>query len=145
MRTLQLLICVAALGATVRGASFERLYQFAGSPDGAMPQGLTAGPNGVLYGTTANGGAYGYGTVFELQPPSVAGGSWIETVLYSFKGVANGDGVSPFAAPVVGPTGALYGTTAYGGIDGFGTIYALAPPSTTGGAWSETVIFSFYA
>jgi len=59
MRTLPLLVCVAALAATVRGAGFERLYQFAGSPDGAMPQGLTAGPNGVLYGTTAYGGAYG--------------------------------------------------------------------------------------
>ena len=35
---------------------------------------------GNLYGTTYEGGIYGYGTVFELSP--AAGGSWTETVLY---------------------------------------------------------------
>jgi len=140
MKTLQLLALIVTMCAslTARAASFERLYQFAGL-DGMAPQGLTAGPNGVLYGTTAYGGAYNYGTVFELQPPSVAGGNWTETILYSFTGI-NGDGISPFAAPVLGPTGALYGTTAYSGTYFLGTVFELSPPSVPGGPWAETVI-----
>jgi uncharacterized repeat protein (TIGR03803 family) len=48
------------------------LYSFAGSQylDGASPfAGVLLETNtGTLYGTTAKGGAYGYGTVFEVTP-----------------------------------------------------------------------------
>src|ERR1019366_6105928 len=48
--------------------------------DGAYPQaGLVVNPAGNLYGTTNNGGAYTYGTVFELTPTA---GGWTEKVLY---------------------------------------------------------------
>jgi uncharacterized repeat protein (TIGR03803 family) len=45
------------------------LYSFGGSPtDGAKPRaGLIEDAAGNLYGTTSEGGTYGYGTVFELQ------------------------------------------------------------------------------
>ena len=55
---------------------FHSRYQFCedkngtkGCPHGSLPQtGLTAGPSGTLFGTTAEGGAFGYGEVFELFP-----------------------------------------------------------------------------
>lgn len=122
---------------------FDTLYKFAGTPDGATPQGLAAGPGGVLYGTTTHGGAFGLGSVFELQPPAAPGGPWTETVLYSFTAM-NNDGESPYAAPTVGANGVLYGTTSLGGYDGAGTVYQLTPPSAPGGAWTETLIFGFY-
>jgi len=72
----------------------------------------------------------------------LAGGTWTETVLYSFAG-QNGDGANPYAGVVIGHDGALYGTTAGGGASGQGTVFRLAPPRLPGGAWTETVLYSF--
>lgn len=64
-------------GATGCGTVFEIapdgtetiLHKFKGSADGANPVGgLVADAAGHLYGTTYNGGAYGYGTIFEITP-----------------------------------------------------------------------------
>ncbi len=47
------------------------LHKFKESTDGANPtagEGLVADAAGNLYGTTQNGGQYGYGTVFEITP-----------------------------------------------------------------------------
>ena len=62
------------------------VYKFAGSPDGTGPAAsLVADATGNFYGTTAGGGISSCcGTVFELSPPATAGGSWSETILYSF-------------------------------------------------------------
>jgi hypothetical protein len=92
--------------------------------DGNSPAGpLTLGPNGVLYGTTEYGGAFGYGTAFELTPPASAGGSWAETILYTFPPedfVANG--------LTLGPDGTLYGTIwANGAEESRGMVFALTP------------------
>jgi uncharacterized repeat protein (TIGR03803 family) len=50
------------------------LYEFCSVSlclDGAVPKaGLIFDAAGNLYGTTSGGGAYSYGTVFELSPPS---------------------------------------------------------------------------
>jgi len=46
---------------------------------------LVVTADGTVYGTTTSGGAYGYGTVFELQPPSEEGGAWTETARNSPK------------------------------------------------------------
>lgn len=44
------------------------LYSFTGGTDGSSPVSRLISPApGVLYGTTSEGGAYGYGTAFELQ------------------------------------------------------------------------------
>src|SRR5580658_5585226 len=65
--------------------SEDVLYAFGNSPgDGIGPSTLLIGNDGVLYGTTLDGGAYGYGTVFSLTPPASNAGSWTETVLWSF-------------------------------------------------------------
>lgn len=47
--------------------TFRVLYDFTGS-DGAYPLGLIQDSAGDLYGTTVEGGAYGYGAVFEITP-----------------------------------------------------------------------------
>jgi uncharacterized repeat protein (TIGR03803 family) len=100
------------------------LHQFAGKPDGANPlSALVLGTNGNFYGTTAYGGASGYGTVFQMTPAGIFSN------LYSFKGKA--DGASPLAPLVQGSDGNFYGTT-YGGGDtslndgyGFGAIFSI--------------------
>ncbi len=92
---------------------------------------------GNLYGTTAQGGAYSYGTVFELSPSE--GGGWTETVLHSFNEDGH-DGWSPLAALILDTTGNLYGTTLYGGTNLYGTVFELL---TRQGGWTETVLYNF--
>jgi uncharacterized repeat protein (TIGR03803 family) len=96
------------------GTGYKSLYKFKASPDGGYPYGELLALGGKLYGTTDEGGAHGYGTIFEL----VATGQ--ERVLYSFK---NGnDGAYPCAG-LVGVGGKLYGTTQAGGTTGWGTLF----------------------
>jgi uncharacterized repeat protein (TIGR03803 family) len=45
------------------------LHSFSNGSDGSNPQaGLVPDASGNLYGTTNVGGAYGYGTIFEVTP-----------------------------------------------------------------------------
>lgn len=74
--------------------------------------------NGLLCGVTDFGGAYNAGTVFSLNTQ----GS--EHVLHSF-GYGN-NGAVPKAALIAGPGTVLYGTTYYGGVTGFGTIFSIS-------------------
>ena len=108
------------------------LHSFAGgAADGANPRaGLIVDGAGNLYGTTANSGAFGEGTVFEV---SAAG---TESVLYSFAGGAT-DGARPRGSVILDSAGNLYGTTSGGGANGLGTVYALSPTD------SEAVLYSF--
>ncbi|MGA2742728.1 MAG: choice-of-anchor tandem repeat GloVer-containing protein [Bryobacteraceae bacterium] len=135
------------------------LWNFDGA-DGNTPMApVTAGPDGVLYGTTHQGGdgpcVDGCGVVYQLTPPAVSGGPWTESVLYSFQGYSSGDGSTPLASVVVGRHGILYGTTASGGtgtaacpqgkygLAGCGTVFELVPPADPSGSWTETVLHSF--
>lgn len=121
------------------------LYSFcsdSGCGDGSTPiAGLISDASGNLYGTTAQGGSTGAGTVFKLSPRS--DGSWTESVLYSFCNC--GDGWFPVAPLVFDRAGNLYGTTEYGGIpdcqDGCGVIFKLTRGN--GEAWSESTLYSF--
>jgi uncharacterized repeat protein (TIGR03803 family) len=101
-------------------------------PDGYDPSGLVMGAAGNLYGVTSYGGAYGFGTAFELTPSS---GGWSESMLHSF---GNGkDGQGPGTPPVFDSAGNLYGTTMFGGAHvtlacgnaptGCGTVFQLEP------------------
>jgi uncharacterized repeat protein (TIGR03803 family) len=110
--------------------------------DGFYPEaGVVVGANGVLYGTTYEGGTDNYGTVFSLTPPASPGGAWTETILHSFAG--GSDGANPEASVVIGRHGVLYGTTYGGGAAGEGTIFSLTPPASPGGSWTETVLYAF--
>jgi uncharacterized repeat protein (TIGR03803 family) len=52
-----------------RGPHYAVLYRFAGGSDGENPQStLVLDRRGNLFGTTSYGGAFGYGTVFEITP-----------------------------------------------------------------------------
>ena len=82
-----ILICLC--GSAFAQSTYTVLYNFNAYPgDGAGPAGgLTVDASGNLYGVTNGGGAYcasqgGCGTVYELSPS--AGGTWTETILYSF-------------------------------------------------------------
>ncbi len=111
--------------------------------DGYYPYaGLIFDAAGNLYGTTSQGGTYGYGwgTVFELTP--AAGGGWTEKVLHSFPDYNGTDGTSPYAGLIFDAAGNLYGTTSQGGTYIFrGTVFELTPAA--GGGWTETVLHSF--
>jgi hypothetical protein len=60
---------VFELRQTGLGWMYTTLYGFTGASDGAYPQASVAlDANGNIYGTTTQGGAYGYGVVWELTP-----------------------------------------------------------------------------
>ena len=128
------------------GAWIESVvYRFTGlNGDGRAPYGgLVTGQGGVLYGTTTGGGAGGKGTVFALTPPAETGGAWIETVLHAFAGPGGQDGAIPSSALIIGAGGALLGRTNHGGTAGYGTAFEMTPPAISGGAWTESVLYSF--
>jgi uncharacterized repeat protein (TIGR03803 family) len=112
---------LAALLGTVRPAeaqSITTLYSFANSPDGSNPYAsLALDAQGNLYGTTRNGGAFGYGAIFEVTP------SGEETTLYSFSDGA--DGAYPDSDVLIDPQGNFYVTSPYGGTYGRGTAFEL--------------------
>jgi uncharacterized repeat protein (TIGR03803 family) len=64
--------------------------------------------------------------------------------LYAFEGNLYGpDGSLPESALAIAPGGALYGTTYNGGISAQGTVFSLAPPASSVGAWTETQLYLF--
>jgi len=111
-------------------------------PEGHLPFDST----GALYGTTAGGGTNYNGTVYQLVPPKVQGGTWTENVLYRFLGGA--DGRQPSMGVVFDQSGNLFGTTQFGGNEqlcggGCRTIFELSPPTQPGGEWTHTVLYTF--
>lgn len=93
-------------------------YAFDGATDGGNPWGgLFQAADGNLYGTTQDGGTFGFGTVFQLAPTGSL------TTVAQFDGY---NGAYPSAALVQGTDGSLYGTTLGGGSDNEGTIYRLS-------------------
>ena len=85
--------------------------------------------DGNFYGSTAAGGQYGFGTVYQITPQ---GGY---SVLYSFAG-GPADGATP-SALIQGSDGNLYGTTMNGGASGGGTVFTLSLSGLEG------VLYSF--
>jgi uncharacterized repeat protein (TIGR03803 family) len=149
MRTRKLFIIslggVAALTlvllATVTGAIAQTekvLHTFGSAGDGASPMGnLIFDTAGNLYGTTFAGGAYGYGTVFELSPSAHG---WSEKILHSFNYFGGPDGSEPCGGLIFDAAGNLYGTTSLGGLTSYGTVFQL---SHTGKSWTEKILHNF--
>ena len=111
------------------------LYSFSGS-DGANPyNGVIFDSSGNLYGTTYNGGVYGYGTVFELTESI----GWTESCINSFR---NGsDGSYPWAGLIFDQSGNLYGATSDAGTGGGGTVFKLTPGANCN--WTLKTLYSF--
>jgi len=101
------------------------LYRFTGTGgDGAIPWGgVVRDPAGNLYGTTINGGTYGLGIVFKVDPAGK------ETLLYTFTG--SSDGGYPYAGLIRDAKGNLYGTTL------LDTVFRIDP------AGKFTVVYAF--
>ncbi len=119
----------------------QALYSFTGGADGAAPLfgALLIDSNGALYGTASGGGVAkkcgGFGTeggtVFKLTPPAGGQGAWSQSTLFDFPGGRGG--CIPTGGLAADSSGALYGTTEYGGsekhdackITGCGTVFRL--------------------
>lgn len=96
---------------------------------------LVAAADDYFYGTAANGGPNGNGTVFRVR----FDGSGFE-VLHAFTAVVesgtsslptNGDGATPIAGLTDGRDGRFYGVTNLGGEFGNGTLFAIDPVGGT--------------
>ncbi len=117
------------------------LYEFQSHPDGGNPTSpVIFDKAGNIYGTTSNGGMYGFGSVFELSPPTAQGGPWTETVIYNFE--AGSDGANPSSGLVLDSKGNLYGEV-WGGSVGRGDVFQLTPPPVPGGSWTYREIYLF--
>jgi uncharacterized repeat protein (TIGR03803 family) len=122
------------------------LYSFSG-PDGAVPvAGLVVDEAGSLYGTTIAGGhscmfsGFGCGVVFKLKQRP--GGTWVERVLYKFRGYPS-DGGLPRDRLILDGSGNLYGTTSFIGPGGPGNVFQLQRnPDNT---WTENILYTFGA
>ena len=120
------------------------LHSFAAQGHGASPQGgLISDAAGNLYGVSARGGAYNFGTVFEFVPNQHGG--WDQKILHTFMG--GNDGIYPEGQLVFGADGNLYGTTYWGGNvggclwGGCGTVFELKHNSD--GSWTESILQNF--
>jgi uncharacterized repeat protein (TIGR03803 family) len=91
---------------------------------------------GNIYGTTEGGGAFDFGTVYELTPSE---NGYAETILYSFSRPYGGE--SPFGGLVIDNKGNLLGTTLGGGSNGVGTVFELS--YVPGVGWTEQVLYDF--
>ena len=80
--------------------------------------GLTWGPGGLFYGTTAGGGPFGDGAIFSVTTSGTL------TMLTNFN---NANGNTPTAGLTPGPDGNLYGVAQSGGAHGAGTVFQVAP------------------
>jgi uncharacterized repeat protein (TIGR03803 family) len=80
---------------------------------------LVRDKKGNLFGTTRDGGASGFGTVFKITS------SGVEKVLHSFT--YGPDGAEPYAGLVMDSEGNLYGTTYSGGLYSSGVVYKVVP------------------
>ncbi len=137
--------CLLLLSTSMASAQqFQVIHTFMGHGDGGEPEtGLTP-YHGKFLGTS-------YSNVFSLQSQN---GSWVLTPIFNFPLGPFTDGIWPFGKIVVGPDGALYGTTYEGGIpetcpdnNGCGVVYRLQPPTSFCRSvqcfWTETVLHTF--
>ena len=93
------------------------LHSFNGT-DGLYPYSqLVQATNGVLYGTTLNGGPDNKGTVFEVS------NSGKFSVVFDFHGT---DGEEPTGGLIQASDGALYGVTILGGASNAGVLFKIS-------------------
>jgi uncharacterized repeat protein (TIGR03803 family) len=117
LRTILLLAALFGLAASTEAQTYEKLYSFTGTPDGAAPiASLIQAIDGVFYGTTSDGGANSCGTVFTTDGSSAA------TILHSFT---NAEGCHPAAALLQANDGLFYGMAGSGGANNAGTLFKM--------------------
>jgi uncharacterized repeat protein (TIGR03803 family) len=126
----------SAAGASHLGALFmvspagkeSILYAFTGGSDGAYPySNLILDASGNLYGTAAQGGCCGLGTVYEFSAGTLI-------PLYGFSAAPNGtnsDGQIPMAGVTADAAGNLYGTASQAGPNAWGSVFELQRVTTS--------------
>jgi uncharacterized repeat protein (TIGR03803 family) len=93
------------------------LYSFKGGRDGASPNaGFVQATDGKLYGATAVGGTFGFGTLFRIT----TAGAY--ELLYSFP---QNVGKGPEYGLTQHTNGLFYGTAEGGGTENYGAVYDL--------------------
>jgi uncharacterized repeat protein (TIGR03803 family) len=133
--------------------TFTILHRFPAGPPSTLPVGgVIRDSSGALYGTAAFGVAGAGGSVFKLTG---SGNNWSFTTIHAFAKLANG--LQPFSSVVEDSSGALYGTTSYGGNEpgsgvtcpnyassgdavGCGIVFKLAPSGST---YNYSVLYRF--
>jgi uncharacterized repeat protein (TIGR03803 family) len=122
---------VPTAGTSFAAGTYKVLHSFKGGRDGANPYAALLAVDGVLYGTTWNGGGQcssgGCGSVFETTTLGT------ERVLYGFKRRPDAGGPQ---SPLIDLNGTLYGVAADGTF-GFGAIYSVNKSG------HERVLYSF--
>lgn len=94
------------------------LRHFGAAVDGAVPQAnVIEGADGRLYGTTFEGGAWTFGTVFRMNKDGSG-----YSILVHF-GADSTDARFPLGALALDETGTLFGTTQSGGLHDAGTVF----------------------
>jgi hypothetical protein len=106
------------------------LYSF---PPDTLPNNLTLGPNGVLYGTGDE--------IFQLIPPAAPGAAWTYTTLYDGRPFLS---FGPTSLIVAGD-GTIYGSSgsSAGFLDGGGAVFKLRPPAAPGDSWTFAPLHGF--
>ncbi|MGC1789543.1 MAG: choice-of-anchor tandem repeat GloVer-containing protein [Terriglobales bacterium] len=140
LRAAMALAVVLALAAlTTQSApaqTFTVLDDFNGTNGSDASSSLLQATNGNLYGTTAEGGGAGAGSVYQVTP----GGTLTSIYSFCLQGTPPSDcpdGDQPLAPLVQASNGDLYGTTLRGGANNEGTVFKI----TTGGML--TTVYSF--
>ncbi len=115
-------------------AQINILHEFAGGVgDGANPDnGALVVDGGAIYGTAANDGAHGWGTIYTL---GTDGSGY--TLLHEFASGA-GDGRNA-SNPMILDGTTLYGTTVSGGLSNVGVVFAM---QTNGSGYTNLHEFS---
>jgi hypothetical protein len=112
------------------------------TPDQVPNARILIDASGALYGAGATIGQDGQ--VYRLEPPTPPSGEWRQSILHIFTG-ANGS--EPAGPLIMDAKGAIYGTTARGGVGGCwkgcGTVFKLMPPESDQGDWRAVTLYAF--
>jgi uncharacterized repeat protein (TIGR03803 family) len=113
------------------------IYNFsAGGADGTSPSaGMTIAPDGTMYSTTPDGGAFQGGVIFSLKKTSTG---WKQTVIHSINFPSEGG--FPYEGLMRDAAGNLFGVAPVGGAAQNGVVYRL---SHTKQGWVDKVLHSF--
>ncbi len=99
-------------------SSYAKKIDFTGATNGRYPEGtLIQAKNGLLYGTTAQGGIYDNGVLFEYDPVT---NNLVKKIDFDGTNI----GSLPYGALFQADDGKLYGMTSYGGVYDSGVLFS---------------------
>ena len=100
--------------ASAQTATLTTLTRFSGTSGNHPRTTMIVGADGNFYGTTATGGLYNGGTLFQITPAGV------QTILHHFSPA---DGTVPSTSLIQGTDGNFYGATSSEGANNSGTVF----------------------